>query len=127
VRARAWGGSFRAGAADDDIAGYEIHMGRVVRRPGQGGPFAIVARNGAPDDDVDGASSHGGAVVGTMLHGLFEDARVRRALVASLRARKGLAPLGPAAPDAQPDDLDRLAATLRESIDVALLHRLCRP
>jgi len=63
-----------------------------------------------------------------MIHGLFDNARVRDALIATLRARKGLpraeAPHTSAAP---PDELDRLAAAVRESIDVPLLRKLCRP
>jgi len=128
VRARALVPSFLCNGGDADIAGYEIHMGRIERDPGESGPFAIRSRNGAPEDDVDGASSHGGAVVGTMIHGLFDNARVRDALIATLRARKGLpraeAPHTSAAP---PDELDRLAAAVRESIDVPLLRKLCRP
>ena len=48
---------------------------------------------------MDGAVSADGSVVGTMLHGLFDNASVRRALIAYLRERKGLAadPAGEAA------------------------------
>jgi adenosylcobyric acid synthase len=125
VRAKPLGSTFLADAGAGEITGYEIHMGRVQRRAGARGPFAIHARNGAIDDDVDGASSPDGVVVGTMIHGLFDDAGVRRTLLAKLRERRGLPAPGPSAP--QPDEFDRLAAALRESIDVPLLHRLCRP
>jgi adenosylcobyric acid synthase len=112
----------------DEVAGYEIHMGRVERHGPAPGAFAIHARNGAPEHDVDGAVSEDGAVVGTMLHGLFENAPVRRALITHLRERKGLARFDAAEPGPQAiDEYDRLAAVLRESVDTALLHRLLGP
>lgn len=124
VRARPLAGSFLSG--DGEIAGYEIHMGRVERVEGARGAFAIHARNGAPDDDVDGAQSQDGAVLGTMIHGLFDNAPIRHALLAHLRARKGIAaPDAPAV--AAPDEYDRLADHLRDSIDEALLDRLLSP
>jgi adenosylcobyric acid synthase len=42
----------------------------------------------------DGAVSRDGRVSGTYVHGLFDDARFCRALVAALRRRRGLVPLG---------------------------------
>lgn len=131
VRARPLARSLLAGDDAGEVSGYEIHMGRVERDAGARGVFVLASRNGVPDDAVDGATSPDGAVVGTMLHGLFENASVRRAVVAELRRRKGLAPV-PARASApregdDGDEYDRLAATLRESIDLALLERLLAP
>ncbi len=123
VRARSIAASFLCDARED-VGAYEIHMGRVERRPGHDGLFAISARNGAPDEGLDGAVGAGGAVLGTMLHGLFDNAPVRRALVASLRARRGLPAAGEAPGPRAPDEFDRLADVLRASVDVELLHRL---
>jgi adenosylcobyric acid synthase len=41
----------------------------------------------------DGAVSLDGRISGTYVHGLFDDARLCRALVDSLRRRRGVAPL----------------------------------
>jgi adenosylcobyric acid synthase len=126
VRARPLAPTFLTDRATEDVVGYEIHMGRVERAQGEPGAFAVRARGGAPTDDVDGARSADGAVVGTMIHGLFDNASVRRALLASLRDGKGIA--APATPNVPaPDELDRLAQALRESIDLPLLERLCGP
>jgi adenosylcobyric acid synthase len=127
VRARPLPGALLAGGDIEDVAGYEIHMGRIERQGGAPGAFAIHARNGAPEDDVDGAVSADGAVVGTMLHGLFESASLRRALIASLRRRKGLAPVDPAEPAPTTDEYDRLAAVLRDNVDTSLLDHLLAP
>jgi adenosylcobyric acid synthase len=122
------GGGGAGGEPGEELAAYEIHMGRVERLDGAPGAFAIRARNGVSQDDADGAVAGGGAVVGTMLHGLFENAGARRAVIDALRRRRGLAPLEPAAraPEAA-DEYDRLAGVLRDHIDAALLERLLTP
>src|SRR5262249_33446794 len=88
-------------------------------------PFAITARNGQPDHALDGAVDASGSVVGTMLHGVLENAALRRGLLARLRAHKGLAePAQPAAIPAKLAEYDRLEAALRASIDRELLFRI---
>jgi len=128
LRAAAAGPSLLARGDGERIAGYEIHMGRIERLPGCRGVFAVTERNGRPDDDVDGALSEDGAVVGTMIHGIFENASVRRALLGALRAKRGLpvdaAPRAPSPPARAGDELDRLAAVVRENVDQDLLFGL---
>jgi len=127
VRARALADTFLS-EGGLEAAGYEIHMGRIERAADAPAAFAVHARNGAPEDDRDGAVSANGAVVGTMIHGLFDNAAVRDALLARLRARRGLAPpLVPRATQHPIDEYDRLAAVLRESVDTGLLFRLLGP
>ncbi len=124
VRARPLARTVLGDEASGEVSGYEIHMGRVERDEGGRGAFAIRSRNGVPQDEVDGAVSEDGVFVGTMLHGLFENESLRRAVISGLRERKGLPRL-----DAQPsprpvDEYDRLAQVLRENVDRALLGRL---
>jgi adenosylcobyric acid synthase len=120
-----------AGAAaavlDEPVAGYEIHMGRVApTRPGPGA-FAIEARNGRPTAASDGAIGGGGAIVGTMLHGVLENDALRAAMLAGLRARRGLtAPAGAARIPSRHAEYDRLEAAVRGSLDLALLRQLAR-
>jgi adenosylcobyric acid synthase len=113
-----------AGAANQALSGYEIHMGMLALEGGARPAFRIELRNGAPCDAVDGAVSGEGNVVGTMIHGIFENATVRRSLLAYLCRRKGIAL--PAAREAPSRDAeyDRLAAAAREHLDGALLRRL---
>ncbi len=98
-------------------------MGRVARLAGSPAAFAVTERNGQRDEDLDGAVSDNGAVVGTMLHGLFENASVRATLVAHLRRRKGLPEV---AVDERPrvDEFDRLAEVIRGNVNMDLLWRL---
>jgi adenosylcobyric acid synthase len=61
-----------------EVAGYEIHMG-TTERGADGEAF-----------DSDGAVSADGLVIGTYLHGLFQNESAIRALVEFLYRRKGL-------------------------------------
>jgi adenosylcobyric acid synthase len=60
-----------------------------------------------------------------MLHGLFENDAVRRHLLDTLRARRGLcAPVGAGVIASQAAEYDRLEAALRDNIDRGLLLRI---
>jgi cobyric acid synthase len=57
-----------------------------------------------------------------MIHGLFENVAVRHGLVAGLRKRKGLPEQAPE--EEGGDEYDRIAAVVRDNVDMALLNRL---
>jgi adenosylcobyric acid synthase len=104
-----------AGAA---LRGYEIHIGRTE-------PAApcVVLREGA-DEWEDGATSEDGWVVGTHVHGLLDDAAVRRPLLQAVAARRGRAwSPGPPVPGVEAE-LDRLADAVSAALDMNLLHRI---
>ena len=123
VRARLAGPSL-LGEPNAWVSGYEIHMGAVERAPGVAPALEIVARNGVPCREPDGAIAEGGTVVGTLVHGLFENESVRAALLGSLRTRRGLAtPRAPAVP-ARDAEYDRLARAVLENVDWPLLCRI---
>lgn len=113
-----------AGAAA--LEGYEIHMGDPILLEGGSAAFTIEARNGRGVEVADGAVAAGGAVVGTMIHGILDDGRVRAALLQHLRERRGLPPPGPGAPavPSRAAEFDRLAAAVEASLDRDLLFRL---
>jgi adenosylcobyric acid synthase len=125
LRGRVAEPSFLLSEPSARITGYEIHMGRVSRAPGCQAAFSISERNGREQTALDGARSADGVVVGTMIHGLFENESVRRSLIDTLRSRKGLARLkrSPSEP-AEADEFDRIAGVLRESVDMKMLLRL---
>jgi adenosylcobyric acid synthase len=64
--------------------------------------------------------------VGTLIHGLFENQAPRRALLAHLRARRGLPePAGAAAAlPSRAAEYDRLAAAVKAHVDWAALAAL---
>ena len=100
------------------VRGYEIHHGQLA---GEGWEPGITRADG----ETVGVSARGGAVWGTYLHGIFDDDAFRRWFVDGLRRRRGLAPLGTivAIYDLEAA-FDRLAATVRENIDLKAVLRL---
>jgi adenosylcobyric acid synthase len=86
------------------IVGYEVHQGVTRRRAGVPAWLRLHRQPGG--EGLDGAARPDGLVYGTYVHGLFDDARFCRAVVAELRRRRGLAPL-PAEAWRRPPSCDR--------------------
>lgn len=74
------------------VVGYEVHHGTSRRRDGTQ-PWLRLERQSGSEEIEDGAVSANGRVCGSYVHGLFDDARFCRALVATLRHKKALPPL----------------------------------
>lgn len=119
--ARAAAASFLTDALDPDeaLSGYEIHMGEV-RRTNPGPAAFALARGSGRAPISDGAVSANGRVVGTMLHGLFESAALRRALLASL----GGPAAAPASGWSREAEYDRLAEAVRAALDWPRVRRI---
>jgi adenosylcobyric acid synthase len=126
VRAQAIGESIlTAGSSGEALGGYEIHMGRVVRNEKTRAAFRIVARNGVDVNQLDGAISASGIIVGTMIHGIFENDSIRRNLLRALADRRGVELSNmPDAAVAREAEYERLAATVRASADMAAIRRI---
>ncbi len=94
--------------------GYEIHVGRTIG-PGTARPLLTIDGHGS-----DGAVSADGRIAGGYVHGLFDKASARTAL---------LAPLGVTA-DGQDQSarvdaaLDEIAQILEQSLDIAAIARI---
>jgi adenosylcobyric acid synthase len=82
------------------VVGYEVHQGNSQRRP-DAVPWLRLRRQPGNTIVEDGAVRADGRVCGTYVHGLFDDTRFCRALVGTLRRRRGLAPLAETAWRAQ--------------------------
>ncbi len=126
ARAHIRGGpGWLAPLAEQEVTGYEIHMGRSATRT----PWLeIVARNGRPVRVPDGAISPDGRVWGCYLHGLFENDAFRRAWLADLWARRPVPePVGDTSgPDRVDVALDRLADAVEAALDVARIESWLR-
>jgi cobyric acid synthase len=99
------------------IKGYEIHHGHTAA---PGSRVAFVREDG----EAVGFFSENGRVVGTYLHGVFDDDAFRRWFVDDLRCRRGLTPLVhiQAFFNIEPA-LDRLADIVRAHLDVGRIYR----
>jgi adenosylcobyric acid synthase len=116
-------GLFRS-AQPLDVAGYEIHMGHS-QRVGAGVPLLqLTSRREYPIDEPDGLVTPDGWIAGTYLHGLFENDGLRHAMLANLAERKGMGRAGGLARFDRAADYDRLAATVRASLDMARLRQI---
>jgi adenosylcobyric acid synthase len=126
VRARALPASGAAG--DESLEAYEIHMGETEAK-GPGSPaFAICERHGCDVEVADGWVSPDGRVVGTYLHGLFENDAFRRRFLKTMAPGADFpAAEGLSFRDFLEAQLDKLAAELRKHLDISLLKDLIRP
>ena len=105
------------------IQGYEIHMGQTTAEhllP----PLEITQRSSQASRDFDGCSSSDGNVIGTYVHGLFHNDEFRRAVLDELAARKGLALAANCVAYSVDEQYDRLAALVRDSLNMDLIFRL---
>lgn len=106
----------RLSLGDVPVSGYEIHagvsQGRALERP--------VAQ--LDDGRCDGALSPDGQVLGTYLHGLFESAEAREALLRWAGLEQVQAVDYPALRER---DIERLADQVERHLDTDLLRRLC--
>ena len=114
-----------AGLTGYEFTGYEIHMGET-RLISDGDPALFLEKGGT--HIADGAISADGKVIGTYLHGLFDNDAFTRAMVDGLRQRKGLAPLDVAVDYAayKAQQFDILASAMREHIDIEKIYQIMR-
>jgi adenosylcobyric acid synthase len=108
-------------ASGQAFHGYEIHLGETTYESAE--PFATIIREGAGTATPDGAVSADGRVIGSYVHGLFDDDAFRHTSLNDVRVRCGLAPATNLAfPTAEREArIDRLATHVRQSLDMRLL------
>jgi adenosylcobyric acid synthase len=73
----------------NEVSGYEIHCGRISRKRGIAA-FQIQERGGRVVDEAEGTVSDDGRVLGTSIHGLFDEPGFRRHYLDQIMQRKGL-------------------------------------
>ncbi|MGV8057534.1 MAG: cobyric acid synthase [Smithellaceae bacterium] len=100
------------------LSGYEIHHGLTA------GNNLLPLAQGA-DGKTIGFGTDDGGVWGTYLHGVFDADEFRRWFIDRLRVKRGLRAVGKicAVYDLEPA-FERLAAVVRESIDLAAIYKI---
>ena len=104
------------------LDGYEIHAGRTAFGP-EARPWLEAGGR------TDGVMNAQGNVLGTYLHGLFDDGRLFEALAGEIRRRwgDGEKPREPVDFEAfREKEFDRIAAIVRESVDMDAVYRIIR-
>ena len=122
------GGCFLEGLEGTTVSGYEIHMGRSELGSQAAPAFTITERSGEEVHCPDGAVSRDGMVMGTYLHGIFDNDVFRRHLLNVLRVKKGLEPVnaqeGLSVLEQRERDYDKLAQVVRDSLNMNLLRKI---
>ncbi|HWR28532.1 MAG TPA: cobyric acid synthase [Negativicutes bacterium] len=109
------------------LSGYEIHMGRTEFVGPVFPAFSILQRSGQPVAFDDGFVSADGLVMGTYIHGIFENDGYRRSLLDALRVRKGLPPLAGEVVsylDRKEAAYNKLADLVRANLDMEHVRRV---
>lgn len=115
-----------AGSKGSSITGYEIHMGRTTGE-GVGIPFRILDRTDAPvtaETGYEGAIDATGRVMGTYIHGLFQNGGLRQALLGSLAQAKGVTLPWSDQDSSIDQEYDKLADWVRSSLKMELIYEM---
>lgn len=111
---------------EHELIGYEIHMGETLV-PEHLEPFAkIVSANGQATARVDGVVSSDQRIIGTYLHGVFDNVNWTRELLNELRLEKGLpAIVGNTESLASHKEREygKLAKAIRENVDMPFIYQ----
>ncbi len=110
---------------DNEITGYEIHMGETELLNGTSPLLKITERSDKEVSMNDGAVSNDGNVIGSYLHGFFDNDEFRLELINRLRINKGFSPM--LAEELNTVDkekqYDKLADWFREHINMDLIYK----
>jgi adenosylcobyric acid synthase len=112
-----------SGLSDDELSGYEIHMGQTIG-DNVSPAFKIISRGNRKAVHLDGAMSEDGNIVGTYIHGLFENESVRRCMLSNLRKAKGVDCETRPVALSKDSEYDKLAALVRGSLDMDMIYRI---
>ncbi|WP_306537434.1 cobyric acid synthase [Megasphaera sp.] len=108
------------------LTGYEIHMGRTDVDGSDAHPFIVTSRSKAPCQVTVGAARTDGLAWGTYIHGIFDNDDFRRRFLNVLRRQKGWEdlPVSLHYREEKEAKYDRLAAVVRESLDMPRLRQI---
>ena len=109
-----------------NLTGYEIHMGRTDATGNDLHPFVVTRRSEKPCEVTVGAARRDGLAWGTYIHGIFDNDDFRRQFINGLRRQKGwqALPVSLHYREEKEEKYDRLAAVVREALDMPTLTRI---
>lgn len=103
-----------------ELSGYEIHIGQTTYL-NHAHPFAHIARHTTvPTQLADGCISAEGRIIGTYIHGIFDEDGFRHAFLSAARAFHQLSPVNDYVPWKAKRDasIQRLAAEVEQALDM---------
>jgi adenosylcobyric acid synthase len=107
---------------ESPFEGYEIHVGETIYETGAR-PLTDIVRQGTANSIPDGAVGDSDRVLGTYVHGFFDNDDFRHFFIQAVRRAVGLVPAATWAHVTAERDarIDRLACQLRRSLDIQLI------
>ncbi|MBD5805809.1 cobyric acid synthase [Limosilactobacillus walteri] len=109
------------------LKGYEIHMGSTKRGP-NAVPFSVIQEtNGKAENREDGAVNNDETIIGTYLHGIFDNPYWTRHLLNKIRIAKGMAPLvntNISISDYKDQQYERLAQLFEQNVDMEKFNQI---
>ena len=116
--------------SDTKIRGYEIHMGESEHGTEYVPLNCLTERNNTQINETsEGVLDKENGVLGTYLHGIFDNAGFTKELLSYICLRKGIIPHEENIPDFwvhRENELERLADTVRKNIDMEALYAVLR-
>jgi adenosylcobyric acid synthase len=116
------GGAILSPIKGEKVRGYEIHMGETLINPSKKNEDIRVyqSEGGEPAFGDDGSVSENGLVIGTYLHGLFENGNIRNSFLGYLYKRRGLTYTD----EKMGDSIEELAKFVEAHVDMNLIYRI---
>ena len=111
------------GMAEQEVIGYEIHMGRTETE-GISKAFHILETPEGKADYADGAINELGTVFGTYIHGIFNNNVFRHSFINAVRRYRRLPEISDATVFNKEKEYDKLAELVRRSIDIKRIYRI---
>ncbi len=115
------------GSEDSLIEGYEIHMGITEYMEGCKTYLKITKILDNDADEVGGVSNEAGNVMGTYIHGIFDNLGFTNGLINDLRRKKGLKSIDGKAKsfkEYKEEQYNHLADILRNSLNMDMIYNI---
>lgn len=127
VSARVLGsGPFVEKSQNQELSGYEIHMGKTVLGPNARPLLRVFRGQESTSSFFDGAIDEKGLIFGSYLHGIFDKPPLRESVIAYLAARKGITarPRTTLVEEEWESSLERIVEAVERSLDMTLIFDL---
>lgn len=110
---------------ENNIYGYEIHMGISKYGKDTKPLFKIINKNGHKNEYFDGAINEDGNVMGTYIHGIFDSVYFREKIINELRGKKGITKKkSKIYENIREKEIDKLASLVRSSLDMNKIYSI---
>ncbi|MGG7165376.1 cobyric acid synthase [Clostridium ihumii] len=108
-----------------NVYGYEIHMGVTKLGENANPLFEITSENEEKCSHVDGVINNEKNVIGTYLHGVFDNVDFREVIVNKLRSKKGIeCKESSTYENLREEELNKLADIVRASLDMEKVYKI---